>query len=112
MDSSNPITMILAAIIFVILGAMIKYGKMYFLIAGYNTMSAEKKAEYDIEGVANLFKNVMFFMAFIILIGYVLSLLLGQPMLETIFFYASMIIGLPYLLYKSNSDEFKLNKQA
>ena len=35
--------MILTAIIFIVLGVLIKYGKMYFLIAGYNTMSKKEK---------------------------------------------------------------------
>jgi len=35
--------MILAAIIFIVLGVLIKYGKMYFLIAGYNMMSKNIK---------------------------------------------------------------------
>ena len=45
--------MILTAIIFIILGIIIKYGKMYWLIAGYNTMPKEEKEKYDIEGIAS-----------------------------------------------------------
>ena len=47
--------LIITAIFFVILGALIKYGKMYFLIAGYNTLPAEEKKKYDIQGIANVF---------------------------------------------------------
>ena len=35
--------MIGIAILFIVLGILIKYGKMYFLIAGYNTRSKEEK---------------------------------------------------------------------
>ena len=49
--------MILTAIIFIILGILIKYGKMYFLIAGYNTMSKKEKEKYDIKGIATVFKK-------------------------------------------------------
>ncbi len=104
--------MILAAIIFVILGVLIKYGKMYFLIAGYYTMPADKKADYDIEGIAELFKNVMFSMAFLIVLGYILAMLLGMPMLEQASFYLALLIGIPYLLIQSNSDKYKLKNQA
>jgi hypothetical protein len=31
------------AVIFIILGILIKYGKLYVLIAGYNTMSKEEQ---------------------------------------------------------------------
>lgn len=61
--------MIGIAILFIVLGILIKYGKMYFLIAGYNTMSKEEKEKYDIEGIASVFRNIMFGMAFIIIIG-------------------------------------------
>ncbi len=64
--------MILTAIIFIVLGVLIKYGKMYFLIAGYNTMSKKEKEKYDIKGIATVFKNAMFGMAFMIIIGYFL----------------------------------------
>ena len=68
--------MILIAIIFIVLGVLIKYGKMYFLIAGYNTMSKKEKEKYDIKGIATVFKNAMFGMAFMIIIGYFLSIFL------------------------------------
>lgn len=35
--------MIGVAILFIVLGILIKYGKMYWLIAGYNTMPKEEK---------------------------------------------------------------------
>ena len=44
---------ITVATIFIILGVAIKYGKLYFLIAGYNTMSKEKQKTYDIAGIAS-----------------------------------------------------------
>jgi len=50
--------MVIVAFIFILLGIVIKHGKMYFLIAGYNTMSKEEKAKYDIEGIATLFRII------------------------------------------------------
>ena len=100
--------MIFTALIFIILGVLVKYAKMYSLIAGYNTMSAEKKAACDIEGIANLLKNVFFGMALLIIIGYLISKLLKNPMIENIAFFGAILIGIPYLLVKSNSDKYKL----
>ncbi|MDO6595777.1 DUF3784 domain-containing protein [Oceanihabitans sp. 2_MG-2023] len=37
------------------MGTLIKYGKCYFLIAGYNTMTNEEKEKYHIEGIGNPF---------------------------------------------------------
>ena len=100
--------MIFTALIFIIIGVLVKYGKMYSLIAGYNTMSAEKKAAYDIEGIATLLKNVFFGMALLIILGYIISKLLGNPMIENVAFFTAMVIGIPYLLVKSNSDKYNL----
>ena len=102
--------MLLAAIIFTICGILVKYGKMYFLIARYNTMPAEKKEKYDIERIAILFGNVMFGMAFLILLGYLLVNLLQNPEMLSICFYAAIIAGIPYLLIKVNSKKYKKSK--
>ena len=100
--------MIFTALIFIIIGVLVKYGKIYSLIAGYNTMSAEKKAAYDIEGIATLLKNVFFGMALLIILGYIISKLLENPMVENISFFGALLIGIPYLLVKSNSDKYNL----
>jgi magnesium-transporting ATPase (P-type) len=99
--------MIVTALIFIILGIVIKNGKYYNLIAGYNTLSKEEKAKYNIEKIATLFRNVMFFMAAIILIGYIISRYIEN---EQITFYTIIgvtVIGTTYLLIKSNSKAYK-----
>ena len=100
--------MIFLAAFYVILGVLIKYGKMHFLIAGYNTMSKEEQAKYDIEGIASLFRNVMFVMALIIVLGYVAQRWFNIENGEWIAFFASILLGIPYLLIGSNSDKYKL----
>ena len=44
-------------------GIMIRELKVYDLIAGYNTMSDEEKAHYDIEPVANQLGILLYFFA-------------------------------------------------
>ena len=100
--------MIVAAIIFIVLGILIKYGKMYWLIAGYNTMPKEEKEKYDIKGIANLFGNVMFGMALIIILGYLIAKLTENQSIQSYAFWTSMTIGIPYLLIKSNSKKYKI----
>lgn len=99
--------MITVAIIFIIIGIAIKYGKLYFLIAGYNTMSKEKKEKYDIEGIANVFRNAMFGMALLIISGYFLAIWLNNPTIEPIALFIAVIIGIPYVLIVSNSKKYK-----
>ena len=97
------------AIFFIILGIIIKYGKMYFLLAGYNTLPKEEKAKYDIEGIATVFRNTMFGMAIILIIGLILTHWLNNPDIENFATYGALIIGIPYLLIKSNSKKFKIS---
>ena|SRR5690554_3661947 len=99
--------MIWIAVLFIALGIAIKYGKMYNLMAGYNTMSPQEKAKYNIEKIATLFKNVMFGMALIIAGGYLMSIMLNNPKIEMTSLFVAIIIGVPYLLYHSNSKKYK-----
>lgn len=82
---------------------------MYFLIAGYNTMSKEEKEKYDVEGIASIFRNAMFGMALIILVGYFIARFTDHPTIQVYAFWTSIIVGLPYLLIQSNSKKFKKN---
>lgn len=95
------------AILFIILGALIKYGKMYFLIAGYNTMSAEEQEKYDIEGIADVFWNVMVGMGVLLIFGWFVARNLEIKDLEFWLFMATVLGGCAYLLVKVNSKEYK-----
>lgn len=99
--------MIFTAVIFVALGILIKNGKFYGLIAGYNAMSQEEKAKYKIEKIATLFRNVMFVLAAIIIIGYIISKQLEDKKIGFYTIIITTIIGITYLLIKSNSKAYK-----
>nr|WP_321221126.1 DUF3784 domain-containing protein [uncultured Psychroserpens sp.] len=98
------------AAIFIVLGVLIKNFKFYFLIAGYNTMPKKDQDNYDIKGIATVFRNAMFGMALILLLGYAISLWLDQPKIEVYALIIAIAIGLPYLLIRSNSSKYKINK--
>ncbi len=101
--------MILAVIILLVAGIAIKYGKMYFLIAGYNTMSATNKSKYDIQRIASLIGNSFFVMAFMILAGYFVSEWLGDSNLKLISTNIAVITGVVYILISVNSRKLKNN---
>lgn len=84
---------------------------MYFLIAGYHTMPKAEKDRYNIEGIATLFRNIMFGMALIIIIGYFTAKWLQNLQIEVISMIVTIIIGIPYLLMKSNSDKYKIKNK-
>lgn len=100
--------MIGIAILFLILGILIKYGKMYFLIAGYNTMSKEENEKIDVKGIATVFRNAMFGMALLIIAGYFFAKNFKNPTIENIAFFGAILIGVPYLLIRSNARKYKL----
>jgi hypothetical protein len=96
--------MIFIALLFFALGFLVKHAKMYFLIAGYNTMPAEEKAKTDVAGIATLFRNVMWIIAVILLIGWV-----GEKAfkvnIESYVISGTVAPGMIYLLIKSNSKK-------
>ncbi|WP_434036898.1 DUF3784 domain-containing protein [Formosa sp. 4Alg 33] len=100
--------MIGIAVFFIVLGIIIRYGKMYFLIAGYNTKPKEERAKFNADGIATVFRNSMFGMAIIMIIGYFLANWLNNPDIENVTFFGAILIGIPYLVIKSNSDKFKI----
>ncbi len=61
---------IITAIFLILLGIVIKHGKMYNLIAGYNTMSPEEKKNVDIVGFSTLMRNSFVIMGVLIIVGH------------------------------------------
>ena len=106
--NANAMKSLVISLIFIGLGVAIKYGKMYVLIAGYNTMPKEKQEQYDIEGIATVFRNAMFGMSFIIMISYLIAIWLENPKIEIYGIFIAVCIGLPYLLVVSNSGKYKI----
>ena len=56
-----------AALLFII-GWLVKYKKITWLISGYNTSNKEKKETYDIDKLTRLFGNFLFLLAVIFVI--------------------------------------------
>jgi hypothetical protein len=102
--------MIVAAIVFILLGILIKYGKFYFLIAGYNTMPKKEQEKYNIKGIASVFTNAMFGMALLIIIGFLVAKWFKSPKIEDYTYWSSILIGVPYLLIQANSKKYKIKE--
>ncbi len=84
----------LPAIILVAAGLLIKYKKAYWLISGYNTMSAEKKSKVDFEGLGKLMSNMCFALAAIIFVSMTL-ISFKQTLLGGSFF----VFLIPVIIY-------------
>ncbi|RWX02433.1 DUF3784 domain-containing protein [Flavobacterium cerinum] len=103
--------MIIIALIFIAVGIIVKHGKMYSLMAGYNTMTIEEKAKIDSAGLATLFRNVMFAMAIGLTAGYFLEMWLSNPDIEFYTFFGVIVTGTIYLIVKGNSDKYRLDNK-
>lgn len=95
------------ALFIIVLGILIKHGKMYFLIAGYNTLSKEEQNKFKIEAMTTLFRNVMIGMGIVIIIGGLIADYFQNPAIEKYTFFGALAIGIPYLLMQSNSKKYK-----
>ncbi|MBL7472242.1 DUF3784 domain-containing protein [Robertkochia sediminum] len=100
-------TLLFVALLYIVLGVLVKYGKFYNLIAGYNTMPETQKKRYDIDGIASVFRNAMFGMALIIVLGYLLGLWLDNSQMTLYALFIASAIGIPYLLVRSNAARYR-----
>jgi len=98
------------AILLIICGIVVKHFKFYWIMAGYSTMSKQERSSYDLEKVATIFRNGMFGIAIVIMIGYYLARRYEDIRIQTISSIRAFVIGIPYLLYKLNSDKVKIKK--
>lgn len=85
---------IVPAVILAGFGLWLKYGKAYWLIAGYNTMPEEDKKNVNIKGLSSFISNILFALAAIILAAGIM-IVLKQVVLAGIAF--ALII--PVIIY-------------
>ncbi len=64
-----PLIHVGIGVFLVILGYLMKVKKWSWLIAGYNTSSAEEKAKYDTEALCKGLGNFMYFLGFTLFVA-------------------------------------------
>jgi len=94
-------------IFFIVLGIIIKHFKLYFLIAGYNTMSKEEKEKVNISKVASLLRNTLIIMGVALIIGDYISNYIENDNLKSALFYIPIVGGTIFLIARSNSEAYK-----
>jgi len=94
MDLVNILLLILPSAVLAGIGYLVRFRKAYWLISGYNTMSAEKKQKVDVAGLGKLMGNMCFALAAIFFVGFAL-LFLEQPLAGLVFLGASV----PVIIY-------------
>lgn len=87
-------------------GAAIHFGKLYFLIAGYNTLSKMEKDKVDIQGIGKLFWFVMLAIGLIISGIDALSMVVEMGVFKEYLTWSTIGVGMAFLLLKSNSTKY------
>lgn len=72
MDWLKILMLFLPTILLFFVGYLIRFRKMYWLISGYNTMSAEKKKRVDTANLGILIGNMCFILGCIMFVGFLL----------------------------------------
>lgn len=98
---------ILAGVSIILLGFALKHFKLYFLIAGYNTMSKAEKEKVKIEKLATLMRNFLVFLGVAIIIMNLIDNYVGGSRIVDYLFYPLILASIVYVLVKANSSEYK-----
>ena len=72
MDWLGMFTLFLPTFLLFLMGYLVRFRKMYWLISGYNTMSAEKKKNVDTVNLSVLIGNMCFVLGGIMFVGFLL----------------------------------------
>lgn len=91
---------IILGLFFMGIGILVKHGRAHNLIAGYNTMSKEEKANFDIEGYATFFRNFFVFLGLFIILGFYILYWAGWTEIAYGWVISSIFLTLPYLLIR------------
>lgn len=81
---------VLAGVIILFLGIIIRVFNASWLIAGYNTASREEKARYDEEALTRFVGNLLVAASIVLLAGGLLPLVAGAP---------GIVAGIAWLLF-------------
>jgi len=100
---------ILIIAFFVLVGIMLSLGKWSFLIAGFNTMSKEEKAKYDVISLCKFMGKLMFMIAFCITL-FVLSDILMMKILFKVGITLFIVSIIFVIIYANTENRFERKK--
>lgn len=106
------IVFILMAVIFLILGVIIKYLKCYFLISGYNTMTKEEQSRVDIGKTGNIMGNSFFIIALFQGIASLFSLFNKDFIAIILSLFSIFIVILVTIIISQKYDGNSINKDG
>lgn len=97
---------IVVALVILVLGLFVKFKKAAWLIAGYNTASKEKQAEYDKEKLIKYVSNLLFTLAFSYFVWGIIQLILPQhsELIIWVGFGCSFVIMVAGIIYLNSGN--------
>jgi hypothetical protein len=101
------IIILITGLLFIGLGFIIK--SFPNLIAGYNTMTAEKKKNVDIEGLSSLMRNGFISMGLVLITGYYLFKWIEFTIIANLMILIVTLTGVTVLIIKA--QKFDHNKK-
>jgi hypothetical protein len=101
---SQNLIFTITGLIIGIIGIIIQQTKAYFLIAGYNTMSPEKRKKINIEQAAITFRNALILLGLVWIIVPLSFDLLGFPGIKYWFLIGLHILIVSHLIRKINTQ--------
>jgi hypothetical protein len=76
-------------------------------IAGYNTMSKERKSYVDIEGLSSFMKRAFIWMGFILIMGSIICQLFGWEWMAQAVYVGTILFGVIYIVVRAQQfDHF------
>ena len=102
---------LIAPILLFIFGYLVRFKKMSFLIAGYNTASKKEKEKYDEEALCKAVGNLLFLLSLINLILPVGLYLFPDKVgaLSTIITVLTLITTITAIIYMNTGNRYKNN---
>ena len=91
-------------VLFLILGLVFLTGRGSFLLAGYNTMSKEKKAKYNAEALCKFMGKILLPIG-ILIFGFLIDGI--QSWFPTVFFVLTIALVIFAVIYANTGQRFK-----
>ena len=105
----KDISILIAGLLLIVIGIIVKNKRKYDWIAGFNTMTDEQKKNFDIEGYAILFRNCLIFLGTTMIIVFYLFAFFNYYKIAQVSVVCLILFTLTYLLAKGR--KFNLNKK-
>lgn len=102
------LTGILIFIILAATGALVKYGRQHWLIAGYNTMPKDKQEKVDVTGLASFMGNGLFGIGALALVGSLIT----SRWCPSLFPYILILCTAGTVLMVLGTQKFNHNKRS